>query len=83
LTIVDMKTTANITKVSFMVFRTGSVLIVGKCSEAILHNIYELLCSIFVSEYDRIHENNVTKLLNKGIKQTRNSRMKSITVNII
>jgi hypothetical protein len=25
----------------------------------------------------------VTKLLNKGIKQTRNSRMKSITVNII
>jgi TATA-box binding protein (TBP) (component of TFIID and TFIIIB) len=81
LSIVDMKTTANITKVSFMVFRTGSVLIVGKCSEKILHNIYEYLCTIFTAEYKQIHEVNVTKLIGNSLKQTRNSRMKSITVN--
>jgi TATA-box binding protein (TBP) (component of TFIID and TFIIIB) len=82
LTITDMKATKNITKVSFMIFRTGSVLIVGKCSEDILYNIYEYLCSIFVKEYNHIHETNSAKLLNTVIKKTRNSRVKSITVNI-
>ena len=38
-------------KVSFMIFRTGSVLIVGKCSEKILYEIYEFLCNIFQKEY--------------------------------
>lgn len=82
LTIETMKTTANITKVSFMVFRTGSVLIVGKCSEQILHNIYAFLCAIFIAEYKNIHEVNAAKLVSPGLKQTRNSRLKSITVNI-
>jgi hypothetical protein len=81
LTIATMKTTVNITKVSFMVFRTGSVLIVGKCSEKILQNIYKFLCSVFINEYDKIHESNVTNLLNSSVKNTRHSRMKSITVN--
>jgi len=82
LTIEGMKTTVNITKVSFMVFRTGSVLIVGKCSEEILRNIYELLCNIFTNEYALIHELNANKLISGGLKQTRNSRMKSIIVDI-
>jgi hypothetical protein len=82
LTIETMKTTAHITKVSFMVFRTGSVLIVGKCSEEILQNIYAFLCTIFVTEYKNIHEVNATKLVIPGLKQTRNSRLKSITVNM-
>lgn len=81
LTIETMKTTINITKVSFMVFRTGSVLIVGKCSEPILHNIYAYLCTIFETEYKQVHEPNVTKL-NNGLKQKRNSRMKNIIVNV-
>jgi TATA-box binding protein (TBP) (component of TFIID and TFIIIB) len=77
LTIEAMKTTKNITKVSFMVFRTGSVLIVGKCSEPILHNIYAYLCTIFETDHKQIHEVNVTKLVN-GMKQKRNSRLKNI-----
>ena len=81
LTIEAMKTTKNITKVSFMVFRTGSVLIVGKCSEPILHNIYAYLCTIFETEHKQIHEVNVTKLVN-GMKQKRNSRLKNIVVNV-
>lgn len=82
LTIEGMKKTVNITKVSFMVFRTGSVLIVGKCSEAILQNIYELLCNIFTNEYERINENNASKLIHNTLKQTRISRLKSITVDV-
>ena len=37
-------------KISFMVFRTGSVLIVGKCSEQILVQIYEFLKALLVAE---------------------------------
>ena len=82
LSILDMKTVTNIIKISFMVFRTGSVLIVGKCSKEILYSIYELLCIIFTNEYSNIHEANATsKLTNGSLKQTRNSKMKHITIN--
>jgi hypothetical protein len=41
-------------KVSFMIFRTGSVLIVGKCSREIIHKIYDFLCDILNKEYMNI-----------------------------
>lgn len=41
-------------EISFMIFRTGSVLIVGKCTESILHEIYEFLKTIFEQEYKNI-----------------------------
>ena len=82
LSIATFKTTTKITKVSFMVFRTGSVLIVGKCSEKILHNIYNFLCTVFINEYEHIHETNVTNVLHTGLKTTRHGRMKTIIVNI-
>jgi TATA-box binding protein (TBP) (component of TFIID and TFIIIB) len=46
------------TKVSFMIFRTGSVLIVGKCTEYILRKIYDFICKILVDEYDLVKEQN-------------------------
>lgn len=46
--------TNNIIKVSFMVFRTGSILIVGKCTEYILNNIYEFLKKLFIDEFYQI-----------------------------
>jgi len=45
---------ANISKISFMIFRTGSVLIVGKCSEEMLYEIYAFLCQMFTADYDEI-----------------------------
>ena len=42
-------------KVSFMVFRTGSVLIVGKCSEEEIYSLYNDLCKKFRDEYEKIH----------------------------
>ena len=41
-------------KMSFMIFRTGSVLIVGKCSDDILLNIYKFLKNLLETEYDNV-----------------------------
>lgn len=41
-------------EISFMIFRTGSVLIVGKCSEEILYTIYNFLKALLEEEYDQI-----------------------------
>lgn len=42
-------------EISFMIFRTGSVLIVGHCDEEILYEIYEFLKIILYNEYNKIH----------------------------
>ena len=44
----------NIIKISFMVFRTGSVLIVGKCNEEILNYIYNFIKEILKKEFINI-----------------------------
>ena len=67
------------TEISFMVFRTGSCLIVGNCSEKILYFIYQFLKNILIAEYSVIHvineENNTkqkkTKIRKKNISVTR------------
>jgi hypothetical protein len=41
-------------EVSFMLFRTGSILIVGKCNEEILNVIYRFICSVLETEYSTI-----------------------------
>jgi hypothetical protein len=38
-------------EVSFMIFRTGSVLIVGKCNEDVLHEIYDFIRTMLETEY--------------------------------
>jgi TATA-box binding protein (TBP) (component of TFIID and TFIIIB) len=47
----------NISEVSFMIFRTGSVLIVGKCDENVLITIYEFLKIILSNEHKHICQN--------------------------
>jgi hypothetical protein len=44
----------NVKEVSFMIFRTGSVLIVGKCDENVLLIIYEFLKVILNTEFKSI-----------------------------
>ena len=58
----------NISEVSFMIFRTGSVLIVGKCDEDVLHIIYDFLKNILVSEYKSICQKNMQDKINESIK---------------
>ena len=47
---------ANGSEVSYMIFRTGSVLIVGKCEDDELNDIYQFLKKVFVDEYEEILE---------------------------
>lgn len=44
----------NVKKISFMIFRTGSVLIVGKCDESVLMEVYEFIKVIVNNEYHNI-----------------------------
>jgi hypothetical protein len=63
------------TEVSFMIFRTGSCLIVGNCSETVLTYIFEFIKKILHDEYSSIHvandeivvKNKKTKLRKKNI----------------
>lgn len=43
------------TKISFMVFRTGSCLIVGNCTEEILVFVYEFVKQLLLDERERIY----------------------------
>ena len=55
--------TKGCSEISFMIFRTGSILIVGKCTEEILHNIYDFIKTILLKEYSKfiIHEEKTVK----------------------
>ena len=46
-------------KISFMIFRTGSILIVGKCDENILYKIYNYIKNLLVDEFYMINVKNV------------------------
>jgi TATA-box binding protein (TBP) (component of TFIID and TFIIIB) len=48
------------TEVSFMIFRTGSCLIVGNCSEEILMHIFEFIKKVLKIEYANIAVDNET-----------------------
>jgi hypothetical protein len=54
-------------EISFMIFRTGSVLIVGKCEDYVLHDIYDFIKELFRVEFLNIYshiiqpEDDVTK----------------------
>jgi len=61
------------TEVSFMIFRTGSCLIVGNCSEKILRFIFEFLKTVLYDEYHNISIGNDTKC-EKEKKQKRRKR---------
>jgi TATA-box binding protein (TBP) (component of TFIID and TFIIIB) len=63
-------TDPNILKISFMIFRTGSVLIVGKCDEYVIKEIYEFVKNMLQSEYHQI----ATK--SDAIKPTKSTKTK-------
>jgi len=44
----------NIIEVSFMIFRTGSILIVGMCEENILNDVYYFLTNLLKTEFEHI-----------------------------
>jgi hypothetical protein len=77
---------SNISEVSFMIFRTGSVLVVGKCDDDVLLIIYEFLKNILVEEYKEICQRNVKEseiIASLAAKdKTKKIRKKTIVVNL-
>lgn len=49
------KSKSRCTEVSFMVFRTGSILIVGHCNEDVLYKVYLFLKNILLTEFQEIY----------------------------
>ena len=50
-----------------MIFRTGSVLIVGHCDENVLHIIYEYIKRVLYDEYSDINEGHIVKTPPKNV----------------
>jgi hypothetical protein len=68
----------NILKISFMIFRTGSVLIVGKCNEEILNYIYNFIKELLAKEFLNI----ATEVLpNNNLQKFKKAKKKIITIN--
>jgi hypothetical protein len=63
-------------EISFMIFRTGSILIVGNCDEGILNEIYLFIVKILENEFCEINEG----LLSKEPKKKVIKKVKKITV---
>jgi len=72
----------NVKQVSFMIFRTGSVLIVGKCDENVLLLIYKFLKNILIIEYNNICQKNANMDIDQ-IKVEKDKKKKIRKKNVI
>ena len=78
----------NVKEVSFMIFRTGSVLIVGRCDENVLLIIYEYLKIILHNEYKTICQkvsgkgSDAEEFTLKSKDKKKKLRKKNITIEI-
>jgi hypothetical protein len=70
-----------------MIFRTGSVLIVGKCDEDILMTVYNFLKQILYDEYEEIFQKtNSNSILSNSLvvkDKKKKIRKKIITVDLV
>ena len=75
----------NVKEVSFMIFRTGSVLIVGRCDENVLMIIYEFLKIILRNEFKNICQKNIKVVEGSEVAtkdKKKKLRRKTITIDI-
>ena len=68
-------------KVSFMIFRTGSVLVVGRCDDIMINDIYLFIKDILSNEYDNINVNNEITYIDKQTKKNRVCKKKKLKIN--
>lgn len=62
--------TSSCVEVSFMIFRTGSVLIVGKCNETILKYVYNFIKKILITDYKYFMINSPEQIKKPKSKKT-------------
>ena len=68
----------NVNEISFMIFRTGSVLIVGRCGENVLYCIYNFLKKLLETEYPEIGNQ-----LNILEPKKHNTKLRKKTINVL
>ena len=68
-------------EVSFMVFRTGSILIVGMCDEKVLYDIYEFLKDLLIVEFYEINQKVIKEEI-KVSKDKKKLRKKTLMIQI-
>ena len=73
----ELDENAKYTEVSFMIFRTGSVLIVGNCSEKILRFIFEFIKTVLIQEHRHI-----SVLSNKTEPKIKKTKDRKRSINI-
>ena len=64
-----------------MIFRTGSILIVGHCNEDVLYKVYEFLKVILLAEFQNIYIQTEHPIDNKK-KKKKKLKKKTIMVKI-
>ena len=72
----------NVKEVSFMIFRTGSVLIVGRCDENVLFVIYDFLKIILNNEYKNICQKIIKTGEESVVDKKKKVRRKNITIEV-
>jgi hypothetical protein len=70
----------NITGVSFMIFRTGSVLIVGMCDESIIYCIYDYIKTLLKNEFKSVCDKIITLDEIENKKKKKKIRRKTIYI---
>ena len=72
----------DVKQVSFMIFRTGSVLIVGKCDESVLMIIYDFLKIILNNEYKNINQKISASEMNSIVSKDKVKKVRRKTIYI-
>ena len=70
----------NVKQVSFMIFRTGSVLIVGKCDENVLMIIYDFLKIILNNEFKNINQKISASELTSIVSKDKSKKVRRKTI---
>ena len=77
---VNIEKNPDIVAVSFMIFRTGSILIVGMCDENVLEQVYVFIKDLLVTEFQQVYQSLVTDENVKPKNKKKNVRKRYIIV---
>jgi hypothetical protein len=76
----DKKKYPNIVEVSFMIFRTGSILIVGMCDDNVLYVIYEFLKQVLIDEFYKINQRVIQQ---ETVEKTKDKKIRKKNILIV
>ncbi len=71
---------SNNKNISFMIFRTGSILIVGKCSDEQLYNTYDFIKELLKDNYYDIYDSYIEEDKNENKNKVKKKKKKIIYV---